>query len=184
MSAEYPGFPAVAKQYWRDYALATLGFAISLVFTGAVGALAIVTLLPAATGFFVLAAVSLVLHWGALFIRDVYSGEYEPNQTTFSSTTALFATIVIIGVFETVLLLIASVGGYAVSELLGGPALVAGAVAAYYPVSDIVLATRGWKTPGKIAAIATFLVVNTVLNIHRSVVDVIPIFGTRRRPQS
>lgn len=183
MSKRYPGFPAVAKRYWQAFLMVSLGGGALLVFTGAIAALIVLVFLPEAVWFFVLAAVSLVLHAAALFIRDVQNDEYEPEQTTFSSPILLFAFVVLVGVLLTTLLLVATAGAYIASEIFEAPVLVAAGIAAYYPVVDVALGRRGWWTPATIAFVCTLVVVSTIFDIHRSIIEALPVFGRGRHPQ-
>lgn len=181
MSTRYPGFPAVAKRYWQSFLLASLGIGMFLTFTGAIAAVVVLVFLPDAAWFFSLAVVSLVLHSAAFFVRDVQRGEYEPEQTTFSSPILLLAVVVLVGVLVSTLLLVATGGAYIVHEIIGGPLLVAAGIAAYYPVVDVALTRRGWWTPAAVAYVGTAVLVSALLNIHRSVIDALPVFGMRRQ---
>lgn len=184
MSTQYPGYPALARSYWRVFLKATVGLSMVLAFTGALAGLIVLVFLPETLWFFILAAASFVLHGAALFIRDVHRNEYEPDQTSFSSPVILLAMIVLIGVLVSTLLLIASAGAYAVYVLLGWPAIVAAGVAAYYPVVDLVLMRNGRWTPAHIVFICTLVILSTLLNVHSSLMRGLPVLGRQKRPQS
>lgn len=183
MSTRHPGFPAVAKRYWQAFLLVSLGCGALLVFTGAIAALVVLLFLPEAIWFFLLAAASLVLHTAALFVRDVRNDEYEPGQTAFSSPIVLLAFVVLVGVLLSTLLLVATAGAYVAVEIFDGPVLVAAGIAAYYPVVDVVLGRRGWWTPGTIAFAGTLVLVSALFDVHRSVIEALPVFGGGRHPQ-
>lgn len=183
-SVTYPGLPTVARQYWQAYANTVVAIGLVLLFTGAAGALAILTFLPAAKWYFAIAAAGLIVHAAALFIRDVARGEYDPSQTTFSTASQLLVVVVLVGVFQSTILFFGAVSGYLLATTLGWPVIVAAGAAAYYPVLDLVLMRREWYTPGALAFVAVTLAAATLFNIHQSVLDAIPLVGKRRRPQS
>jgi hypothetical protein len=184
MSTEYPGLPRLARSYCRAY-LASIGaWALFIAFTGAVGALLVLALVPEALWLYIIAAVSLVLHYAALFIKDVWQGEYEPGQTTFSSPVMILALVIVVGVMEATVLLLATGIGYIAGTYFGASTIVAFGIAAYYPVLDTVILRRGHYTPGGMAMMVSILVIDTVINLRQAAFDVLPVVGKRRRFQS
>jgi len=184
MSAEYPGLPTVARKYWRDYLISAGAWALVTAFTGAAGALIVLVLLPEALWLYVVAAVSLGLHYAALFVTDVWRGEHEPNQTTFSSPVMLLALVIVVGVMMSAVLLFATWLGYVAETFLGAPAILAFGLAAYYPVADVLVMRRGFYTLGAVAILATVVVIDTVINLRQATLETLPVVGKRRRPQS
>lgn len=184
MSTHYPGLPSVARHFWSQYLSAVIAMTTMLVFTGAAGAVALLYLAPSGIYFFLLGVVSLILHSAALFVKDVWKGEYEPNQTTFASATALLSVIVILGVFLSTILLIGTAGSLLISGLLDMPTIVAAGVAAYYPVADLSLMRREITTPGALVFLGVVVVINAVFDIHRSVVESLPVIRRARRPRT
>lgn len=184
MSTDYPGIPTVARRYWRDYTIAVSAAVLLLFFTGAVAAFAVNVLLPGSEWFLFISATGLVFHFAALFLKDVWRGEYEPEQTTYSSAGEMLALIIVVGTFLSTLLLIGTYGAHLIAYSLGMHPAIAAFVAAYYPVADILLMRRKHHTPGAIALIGSVLVINTAINIHHSVIEVLPVVGKRHRPHS
>jgi hypothetical protein len=180
--SQYSGIPHVARRYWQDYFSAALAMAAVLVFTGSVGAVVVYTFLPEGVDFFLLSAISLTLHSAGMYLKDTWSDEYDPDQTQFSSSTQIFAMIVLVGVFESTLLLISAVGAVAFTMIPQVPSIVPILFAAYYSVSDLILVRRGYRTPAAFVLIGAALVLQTVFNIHRATVDMLPVIGKRRRP--
>lgn len=184
MSTQYPGLPAVALRYWKRYMIATLGMAVTVLFAGAAGAVVVFALVPDAKWYLAFAVGALILHSAALYLRDLRHGEYDPSQTTFSSPIEILALFVLLGVLESTLLLIGTGLGYGLDNAFGAPFILAAIIGAYYPVVDVLLMRRGWKTPGVAVMIAVALLMSTVIDIHISISKALPIIGTRRRPQS
>lgn len=184
MSAEYPGLPRVARGYWHDYLVAFIGLGVFFLFTGAVGALVVLAFFSEAVWLYLLGALSFILHLAGFTVKDVWKGDYEPTQTTFSSTIQLLVLVIISGTYQTTVLLIGTALGYAAFTILGLPVILAAAFAAYYPVIDVVLTRRISYTPGYLAMLLTVVTIDTVLNLHRSLIESIPVVGKRKRPQS
>lgn len=184
MSTQYPGLPTVARNYWRMYFYAIFGMGSLVIFTGAIAAVIILVVLPSAKWYVAIAALSLIIHMAALFVRDIWIGAYEPSQTTFSSAVQIIAIVTMVGVVNASMLLIGTLGGYALETLLGLPAICALAIAAYYPILDIVLIRRGLYTPGAIIWLLVTTAISMVLDIHESVLEAVPLIGKRKRPQS
>lgn len=184
MSNEYAGLPAVAREYWRDYFVAFTGTFTLLLFTGSVTAVLVISFQPEAIWYFIIASTSFVLHFSALFLRDVWVGDYEPSQTTYSSARDLLAAISVIGTWFTVILLIATYGGYLSANLFDIPFLLTAGFSAYYAVVDTLLIRRGLYTPGAVTLLVTIILMNTAVNIHRSVIDALPVIGKRQGPHS
>ena len=184
MSTQYPGLPTVATQYWRQYTKATAGIGAMVLFTGALGALSVFTLVPDAKWFLVFAIVGIIVHTAALSLRDLRRGEYDPSQTTFSTSAEVVAGFILLGVYESTLLIIGTGLAYWLSATIGVPFIFAAAVAAYYPIADVLLIRREQKTPGYLAMLVVALLMGTMVNIHISISEALPVIGKRRRPQS
>lgn len=184
MSTEYPGLPSLARNYWRDYIYSVVGLTSIVAFTGAFGGIIVLLIIPEAKWFFVLTAVSFIFHMAGLYVRDIWMENYEPSQIALSSASHILAVVILLGVVASTILLIGTAGGYTLHTLLDTPAIIAGAVAAYYPVLDIGFMRRGRPTPGAITFVMVMTVIDAVLNIHESVIDTLPLIGSRRKPQS
>jgi hypothetical protein len=184
MSSEYPGFPTVVKLYWRHLTQAFAGVALAFVFMGSFTALLLSTTFSKALPFFWAAAASLIIHSTALGVKDVWTGQYDPNQTEFASWMQLVALYVISGIFISSLLLIASVGAALMPTALGAPPSLAWVFATYYPVADMVAMRNKIWTPGYTILLGTALLIGIVFDIHQSLLDSLPILGDRHRPQS
>lgn len=183
MNTEHPGLPTIARNYWRQYVYSVFGMTSLVVFTGAFGAVIILMFLPEAKWYFLLGAVSFVFHMAGLFIRDVRRDAWEPSQTTLSSASQILAIVILLGVVESTLLLIGTIGGYVINTVFELPVVIAALVAAYYPVLDIVLMRNDRYTPGALVFLIAILVIDAVINIHESVLSAIPLIGKPRRPQ-
>jgi len=174
---------AVARAYWRYYTLAVIGLGLVTLFVGGVGGLLVTTMIPGYEWYYGLAAVSLILHISAVAVRDMLSGEYDPSQTTYSSGKQILALVVLIGFMFTAFLLIATAGAYLIVQQ-GLPVAVAAVFAAYYPIADNQLSQRGIWTPVDVIMVVLTELLVQVLNIRQSILDAVPIFRKRRRPQS
>jgi hypothetical protein len=184
MSTEYPGLPSVARGFWYIYLLALAGGLTLLTFTAAIAAVVVLIFTPEAGWFLLIASVGYLLHSAVLLVNDIRTGEYEPSQASYSSAKEIMAVILLVGVYQSTVLLIGTGGAFLIESTLAWPAVVAVAVAAYYPVADLLLMRQGVKTPGAIAFLAVLIAVDAILNIHQSTVNVLPVIGKRRRPQS
>lgn len=184
MSVTYPGLPVVARRFWRAYLLWSVSMLAVTAITGAIGGVLVLWFLPNATGYLVLAGVFFGLHMGALAIRDIRAEEYDASQATFSSAKELIAIVIVLGAWVSTLLLIGTIVAYILEARFGAPIIVTVLVAAYYPVLELLLTRRGWRTPGVIAINGTIIGINTIVDIHQSVVDTMPVIWKRRRPQS
>lgn len=155
-----------------------------MAFTGAIGALIVLAVVPEAIWLYVIAAASYILHSAALIVKNVREGDYDPGQMTFSSPVHLLAVVFVVGVFESTILLVATGLAYGLHVVLAAPMLLVLAVAVYYPVADLAALRRGIYTPGILAMIATVLVIDTVITLRQAVLESPPVVGKRRRPQS
>ena len=183
MSTEYAGIPTVARRFWYVYSLAVISGVASFIFTGSFAAVLVLLFAPDAASLFLVASVSYILHSAALFVSDIRTGDYEPSQSSYSTPKELLAIIVVMGTYQSTVLLIGVGGGMLAQSMLGTSTAIATVIAAYYPVADMVLMRRGWMTPGSIAALVVVMIVDTLINIHKSVVDTIPVIGRNRRLQ-
>jgi hypothetical protein len=183
MSESYPGLPAVAKAYWKSYGYAAVGGGIATAFAGSFGALVAHLYVPAAVPFYGIAFVSLVIHVTAMYVHDLWRGEYEPEQMTWTTRGLIFALVIVVGTLFSGLLLGGAVLGAVADSVLSLPTVVAAALAAYYPVADVALMRRGLVTPGAALLLGVTLVAQVIFDIHGSVTDKMPVFGQRHRPQ-
>lgn len=184
MSTGYSGLPAVARRYWRDFTYAFIGSITLVLFTGAFAAVVVLTLLPAAKWYFLIAVVSFVVHFAALFVKDVWTGEYDPSQSTMYTAAAFLALVMILGTTFSTMLLIGTIIGYFLSIVFGDLVIIGVATAAYYPVLEVLLIRQGVKTPGGLVFQGTALAIMTVINIHKSIAEALPVIGRQRRPQT
>ena len=183
MSTEFPGIPELARRFWVDYTRAVVGVLIVFLFTGSFGALVVFLIQPSATPYLFLASVSMILHLSTFILKDIWSGEIDTEQTEFSSLIYLIASIVVIGVLFSTLLTVASIGAsvfavYAPESVT----LLAWGFAAYYPVAEMVLISKGHWTIARLLAFASLVMFGFILDIHRSQFDELPFIGGRHGP--
>lgn len=184
MSANYPGLPAIAIRYWESYLKALFTFAVIIIIAGSFGGVIVFLAAPEAIDFYGIAGLVLAFHSAAFYIMDVWRGEYEPNQTQLATGTQIFAAIVALGVYLSGILLIATGIGTLIAASVRLPLIYAALVAAYYPVLDLTIMRRGWKTPGVALLVIVMVVVDSLFGLHESVADLMPVIGRRHRPQS
>jgi len=184
MSTEYPGLDAVARHYWQSYLKSVAGMGSVLLITGSLAAVVVLVALPEAVWYLVAAGVTYVLHSAGFLVRDIWTGDFEPSQSTFSSSKEFIALIVILGALTSTILLIGSVGGYVLTSVVGLPAVVGAGFAMYYAVVDLVLTRRGWWTPGVVVMLGVAYAIAAVVDTHRSLVGTLPVVGKRRQSQS
>lgn len=184
MREEYPGLPNIARHFWRHYLISVAGFGTLLLFMGAISAIIVRTFLPEAIWYLVIAGLSYVLHTAALFISDLWNGDYDPSQTTFSSAPQVLGVIVVMGVVYSTILLIGTVGAFVLSTVFETGWIAAAGFAAYYPVLDTVLMRRKRLSPGAVAFLSVLFILGTVLDIHSTIVESFPVIGKRERPQT
>lgn len=169
-----------AFAYWRDYAVAGVSTFIVFAALSIPAAVAVWTAYPAAIDLFVLAVVSLVLHTGAAFVREVQTGAYEPND---DADIAFDHTAIVLGVlflYVTPLVVAGAVGGQSVGQVTGTP-LVGLAIALYYPVVDFELVRRGLPSPGVLPLLGLFGLLHAI-GLCRDVSPQQVIRRFRRRP--
>jgi len=183
MSDKYPGLPEVTRLYWKHLSRAAVAAAIPFIFTGSFAALILSTFEPRGLPYFWLAIAALIVHVAAFMLRDVWSGEYDPNQTEFTSWTQLVVLYIVLAIHLSTVLLIGSLGGLGISGIVQNTQIAGWAFAAYYPVMDLIWMRRGHWTPGGVALIGSAVVAGMVFNLHQSLVDSLPIIGNNRRPQ-
>lgn len=181
MSTQYAGLPAVARRFWRAFSIAFVGMSALLIFTGALAAVVVLVALPEAIWYLLIGGVVYVLHTAGMFINDVRSGEYEPSQASHSTATELLTMIIIVGAYQSTILLIGTGVGYMAETLPGVPVIFAAVIAAYYPVIDTVLLRRGWRSPGALVAGSVLRIASAILDIRDTVMVAIPVIGPRRR---
>lgn len=184
MTQRYPGIPSLAKEFWADYTAALIGAGLLVLIAGSAGGLFISQLFPNALPFYTIAAVSLVIHFAAMFLKDVWAGEYEPSQSTWANPALIFAVIVILGVQISGILLISTGAALAIVYFTNLNPIIAVIVAAFYPVVDFALIRSEIMTPGLLLAVGALLIVEAVFNIRDTVAELIPVLGRRYRPQS
>lgn len=180
MSSKYPGIPAAAKRFWKRYILGAIAAVLSVVFLGAVAAVVVVSLMPDMIWYLQVAAVSLMAHLAAFFVRDMKQG-LDPNQSSFTSMAEQLAAAVLTGSLITSQLLIAS--GLAMVALnFGMPTWAAVLVAAYYPIVDLVLLRQKVPTVGYFVLLAVAMCLAGIFNVHQSLVDSVPVLSRPKRP--
>jgi len=168
-----------AFAYWRDYAVGGVGTFVVFAVLSIPAAVTVWTGYPAAIDLFVLAVLSLVVHTGAAFVRDVQTGAYEPNDPNiaFDHTAIVFGVLFL---YVTPLVVAGSVGGQYVGQLVGAP-LVGLAIALYYPVVDYELVRRGVPSPSVLPLLGLFGLLHAI-GICRDVSPQQVIRRFRRRP--
>jgi len=183
MSNEYQGLAKVALQYWQAYIKGFLGLGTALIILGSAAATIVLLFLPEAKWYLALAWLSYIMHSTALFVKDVWRDEFEIGQTTYSSHAHLIAIIIVMGAMESMLLLMATAGAYAIQAYTAYPLLAAG-FAMYFAVADLLAQRRGIRSPGWAVGYSVAWLIVAVVDIHRAVLSEVPIIGSRRRPQS
>lgn len=155
------GLAETALAYWRDYAVAGLGM-VAVFGSLSIPAAAVVwTAYPDGKSLFVLGVLSLSVHMGAAYVRDVQTGEYDPSENTdFVLEHALLVTGVLL-LYVTPLILTGTIGGLYVGQATGAP-LVGLVVALYYPVVDHELLRRGVPSPSVLPLLGLFGVLHAV----------------------
>ena len=182
MGPQYVGLPTAAKNYALSYLRAFLAFGMALLLLSSLGALLLNVISPNAMVFYLIALASVTLHLSAIYVRDVWDGEYDPGQAEFASASQLLAHLLVFGISQSALYILGAFAGVA-AILSGLPFVAAAALAAYYPVVDVVLFRNGYWTPsGLIAWVATWFVF-TVINVPSSLVDSLPVIWKRNQKQ-
>lgn len=183
MSTEYPGIPRAAKDYFSSYLRVLIPFAIFVAVIGSLGAFIIALFYPDLIFFYATALVSICLHMSALYVRDVWSEEYDPGQAQFASGGQLLGIIAVIGVVGSFLLLLGT-GIAAAAAGLGVPILIATGLAAYYPVIDVILMRNNIRTPTWLIGYITVWFIIGSANMPGSLFDSLPVIGKRRPPSA
>jgi len=184
MSQEYPGIPALAMVYWKGYVLSLIGAGIGVLIAGSVGALTVSQLFPSAFPLYAIAMVSVVVHLAAMYLYDVWAGDYDPEQATWTTPAQVFAMIVVLGFQISGMLLIATSLGLLTIVFAELSIVFAALLVAYYPVIDVAFQRKGYLTPGAVLFIVGVLGVEATFNIHETMAEFIPVVGKRYRPQS
>lgn len=155
------GLAETALAYWRDYVVAGLGMIAVLGLLSIPAAVIVWTTHPESKPLFVLAVLSLSVHMGAVYVRDVRTGEYEPGENTdFVLKHELLVTGVLL-LYVTPLALTGAIGGWYVGQVTSAP-LVALVVALYYPVVDNELLRRGVLSPSVFPVLGLFAVLHAI----------------------
>lgn len=118
-----------------------------------------------------------------LYVQDVWSGEYNPDQTEITSPKSFFAMMVVVIVFAVVFISLGTIAGLAVTIAAIDTPYLAAAVAAYYPVLDLLCMRQGRWTPGSVILSVSSILLASLLNVQRTIFDSFPVIGNRRRPQ-
>lgn len=174
------GLVETALAYWRDYVIAGLGMVTVVGLLSIPAAVVVWTAYPTAESLFVLAVLSLSIHMGAAYVRDVQDGEYEPGEgTDFVVEHALLVTGVLL-LYVTPLVLTGAIGGWYVGQTTSTP-LVGLVVALYYPVVDYELLRRGVPSPSLLPLLGLFGLLHAI-GLCRGVSPQQVIRRFRRRP--
>lgn len=183
MAKEYPNLKETAKEYWEDYTAALVSLSILFVFSGSGVVLILLQLYPSAVPLVTITVTSLIAHMSVLYVRDVWSGEYNPDQTKITSSRNLFAMMVVSITFAAVFISLGTAVGLVVTAVPIDIPYLAAAAAAYYPVLDLLGLRRDLCTPGAIILFGISMVLASILNVQQAVFDSFPVIGNRRRPQ-
>ncbi len=183
MSPQYVGLPTAARNYAASYFRALIPLGVVLAITGALGALIINFVYPEVFLFYGVAFASVSLHVSALYVRDVWGGDYEPSQTEFASGSQFLAVLIVLGISDSGLLVLGTLVA-AGAVWMGAPLGAAVAIAAYYPVIDLVLLRNGYWTPGAIITAAGAWAIVATMNVPNTLVGSLPVIGKGKRPQA
>lgn len=181
-AGEYPGLARTATAYWEAYATVLVSAAVLFGLTGTAIALALNGSYPAAVPFVGIAVASLVFHVSVLYVRDVWSGAYDPDRTRAVSSRSVFAMVLIAVAFAAVFIGLGTLAGLAVAATAVDVPHAAVIAATYYPVCDLLGLRRGLWTPGSIVLAGAVVVLSSALNVRTAVVDSLPVIGQRQRP--
>lgn len=183
MSSEYSGIPTAARFYASSYIRAALSFAIITAFSASLGALIIAFAVPEALSFYGIGVGSLILHSAAFYVKEVWTAEYEPGQTEFTSGSQILAYFGVIGIVESSILLTGT--GLAIAATsVGGSFLLAAALVAYYPVADMSLMSTKYWTPGGVVGHLAVAFLIAVMSLPKKHFNNLPIVGGWRPPQA
>lgn len=182
MPTSYRGLGRTAQAYWKAYATVFVSATVLFVLTGSAIALGLNWVYPQATPLVGITVVSLSFHMAVLYVRDVWAGEYNPDQTQVASSRSLFALLLIAVAFAAVFVALGTVAGLAVAYAIGDVPYAAAVAATYYPVFDLVGLRRGHWTPGSIVLAGVVTVLASALDVRRTVFESMPVIGNRRRP--
>lgn len=155
------GLTETALAYWRDYAVTGIGMVAVFALLSVPAAVAVWIAFPSANSLFVLAVLSLGLHMGAAFVRDVRQGEYEPSEDAEFFFENAFLLLGILVLYVVPLTLVAAIGGDYVRVKTGAQLLGLG-VALYYPVVDYELLKRGAPTPSALPVLGLFTLLHAI----------------------
>lgn len=177
MTNEYPGLPAVARHLWVNLTAWLIGSTMPLVLVASFVAVLLIALDVPAIGYLVVAAGAFAVHSAAFMYKDVRDGDFDPSQTEFVSLIQGLIVLSIYSVAVSTLLIIGSVGAWALESYTGLPAMAVWGFAAYYPVADLAVARSGYVTPSGFVALALWKVSGSILDSPISPPDPIPLFG-------
>lgn len=179
MTAQQSGYPTAALQYWRRLTTAAIGIGVVVAFTGALGALAVIAVLPEARWFYLYAAIGLTMYASGVVVAAVYKGEYEPTDPAISSLDHIFTLFVMLGVWIVTLLLIGTVIAHLLYAVVGTSLLTAVLIGTLYPAFDIAGNRQVIRSPGGIAAVLTVRMLGVALDNSPPIEEIeamIPIF--------
>lgn len=181
-AGDYPGLVRTATAYWEAYATVLVSAAVLFGLTGTAIALALNVRYPAAVPLVGVAVASLVFHVAVLYVRDVWSGAYDPDRTQAASSRSVFAMVLIAIAFAAVYIGLGALAGLAVAAAAVDVPHAAVIAATYYPVCDLLGLRRGLWTPGSIVLAGVVVVLSSALDVRTAVLDSLPVIGQRRRP--
>jgi len=169
-----------ALAYWRDYVVAGVAAFVVFAALSIPAAIAVWAIHPEAIDLFALAVLSLALHTGAAFVRDVQSGAYEPEDDPDIVFDHIAIVAGILLLYVTPLVVTGVAGGQYVGQVVGAP-LVGLAIAMYYPVVDYELVRRGVPSPSILPLLGLFGLLHAI-GLCRDVSPQQVIRRFRRRP--
>lgn len=169
-----------AVAYWQDYVTAGLGMVVVFALLSIPASVVVWTAYPAAIDLVVLAVLSLGLHMGAAYVRDVRSGAYEPGEDADFVWEHALVVVGVLVLYATPLVGVGAIGGQYVASTVGAP-LVGLAIALYYPVVDHELLRRGVPSPSVLPLLGLFGLLHAI-GLCREVSPRQVIRRFRRRP--
>jgi len=183
MSTRYPGLPKVAVAFWLRYPFVVFGVLIYIAFAGGLGAVGAFLIDPTVVALYAVGALSLSLHAAAMFLKDVRTEEYDPDQTNWTSGIQILLIMILMGTLYSTMLLIGASGAFIIAQYSGVSLELAAVFAAYYPVVDMSLMRRGHWTPSVVAFRIVAEIISLAFDIHNSLPDELPLVGKNLGPR-
>lgn len=155
------GLVGTAVRYWKDFALLGGGTFIGVILLSPVAIAAIYTFYRQGIGFLMIAIVSLALHLGAMYVRDVRRDDCDPDESVEDSTDEILPVYLMLMGYFTPVLLLASIGSVQL-RVITNSSFAALLFALYYPLVDFEIIKRYDVSLGGFPLAALFLVLHTV----------------------